>query len=200
MVGQLVAPEFLQNFAPHGLHTVPAQWGARLFRSLLHKKQVPHGAGSYAPDVGDSESKNRRGKTAIIRKVLIFKGMLDLARYRPILHNLPYLRERRRALRQHMTTAEKRVWHLVNNKQLGHRIRRQHSIGNFIVDFYCPRFNLIIEIDGMYHDDPEVALYDAYREDWLREKGFDLIRFRNEEVIQTLEGVIDAIRVAMGNR
>ncbi len=115
------------------------------------------------------------------------------AKYRPIMHNLPYLRERRKVLRKKMTPAEKLVWHGLKNSQLDMRIRRQHSIGNFIVDFYCARRKLIIEIDGKYHDDPAIQLYDEYREEWLREKGFEIIRFRNEQVFQMTDGVIQEI-------
>ena len=115
-------------------------------------------------------------------------------KYRSILHNLPYLRERRKALRSNLTLAEKRVWHRLKDAQLGMRVRRQHSIGNFIVDFYCARRKLIIEIDGKYHEDPTVALYDEYREAWLREQGFEIIRFTNEQVLQMPDEVMAEIK------
>ncbi|MEM7659013.1 MAG: endonuclease domain-containing protein [Bacteroidota bacterium] len=118
-------------------------------------------------------------------------------RYQAILHNLPYLREKRRALRKRMTPCEQLVWLRVRKSQLGLRIRRQHSIGNFIVDFYCARRGLIIEIDGKYHEDPMVALYDEYREHSLREMGFDFLRFKNEEVLTNLDQVIEQIFVVL---
>lgn len=114
-------------------------------------------------------------------------------KYWPVLHNLPYLCERRRALRRNLTSAEKRVWHMLRGSRLGMRIRRQHSMGNFIVDFYCARRKLIIEIDGKYHEDPLIALYDEYREAWLREQGFEMIRFTNEQVLQMPEVVLAEI-------
>ena len=62
----------------------------------------------------------------------------------------------------------------------GRKFRRQQSIGPYIVDFYCPSENLIVELDGSVHDDPLRAAYDAEREDYLTRHGFTVIRFEKD--------------------
>ncbi len=70
------------------------------------------------------------------------------------IHNLKHLEERRKALRKSLTSAEATLWKYLQKSQLkGRKFRRQHSIKNFIVDFYCAKEKLIIELDGAYHLD-----------------------------------------------
>ncbi|MEL6536768.1 MAG: DUF559 domain-containing protein, partial [Bacteroidota bacterium] len=69
------------------------------------------------------------------------------------LHNRKYLKERRQALRNNLTSAEATLWIFLKGRQLeGKKFRRQPSIGNYIVDFYCPEEQLVIELDGGLHD------------------------------------------------
>jgi very-short-patch-repair endonuclease len=93
-----------------------------------------------------------------------------------------------------MTPAETVLWkHLRNNKLNGLKFRRQHPLFIFIADFYCHQKKLIIELDGEIHDDPEQAEHDNNRTADLEEKGFSILRFRNEEVISDLEKVLERI-------
>jgi very-short-patch-repair endonuclease len=82
--------------------------------------------------------------------------------------NDPRFKEWRREQRNEPTHAEKILWYSLRGSQLdGRKFRRQHGIGSFIVDFYCPEERLVIEVDGDIHDEPEIAAYDESREQWL---------------------------------
>lgn len=99
-----------------------------------------------------------------------------------------------RELRQSTTEAEKILWeHLRNRKLKGLKFRRQHPIDKFVADFYCHEKNLIIELDGGVHDVKENKEYDANRTFMLNEIDITVIRFRNEEVINEIEEVLQKI-------
>lgn len=91
-----------------------------------------------------------------------------------------------------MTPAEKTLWQELRANRLGVHFRRQQIIAGFIVDFYCHKATLVIEVDGGIHDLQQEA--DALREKVLREMGLTIVRFRNEEVIQDLPTVVVKIR------
>jgi very-short-patch-repair endonuclease len=102
------------------------------------------------------------------------------------------IRARARALRKNPTEAEKVLWSHLRFWQVdGYRFRRQQPIGNYIVDFVCLEKKLIIELDGGQH--AEQSSYDAERDAWLRDQGFSALRFWNNDVLQNLSGVKDAI-------
>ena len=104
------------------------------------------------------------------------------------------LTERARELRQEGTKAEELLWELLRNRQLsGMKFRRQHQIGDYIVDFFCPESSLVVELDGEVHDQPEVAAKDRARETWLKAQGMRVLRFSNDEVCQSPEDVLSAI-------
>ena len=95
-----------------------------------------------------------------------------------------------------MTPAEAFLWSKLKAPQFeGKRFTRQHSIENFIVDFYCASEKLIIELDGQYHFNPEVQEYDAARTARLNELGFTVIRFENKMVFNVLPSVLMEIKV-----
>jgi very-short-patch-repair endonuclease len=105
---------------------------------------------------------------------------------------LPDIRQRTRELRQPQTPAEQAVWRFLSNRQAGgFKFRRQHPIGRFIVDFYCPEAKLIIEIDGDSHADQ--VDYDQARTEWLESQGCHVIRFTNQEVKENISAVIENI-------
>lgn len=99
-----------------------------------------------------------------------------------------------RANRKNPTPAEDIMWQNLRNKKQGVNFRRQHSIGEFIVDFVCLRENLIIEIDGSIHDIQEQKEYDEMRTEYLKIFGFRMIRFSNDEVIHGLNSVLRNIQ------
>jgi very-short-patch-repair endonuclease len=96
--------------------------------------------------------------------------------------------ERSRELRREMTPAEKRLWQEVRANRLGVHFRRQQIIAGFIVDFYCHKAALVVEVDGDIHDLQQEE--DARREKVFREMGLTIVRFRNEDVIQDLPTVV----------
>lgn len=103
--------------------------------------------------------------------------------------------------RKEFTNAEGILWQEVRNSKLGHKIRRQHYIGNFIVDFVCLDKKLIIEVDGGYHNDLEQKEKDEERTLLLEQKYFyKVIRFTNQEVENDLKTVLNTIKTALNNR
>jgi len=109
-------------------------------------------------------------------------------------------REKRRALRNNSTIAEQRLWRALRRSQLGHRFRRQYGVDGFVLDFYCPRLRLGIEVDGDSHFTDEALAYDQARTDFLSCFGIKILRFTNLEVRSNLEGVLHTIREEVENR
>lgn len=104
------------------------------------------------------------------------------------------VRSRARELRHSLTSSEELLWSRLRNRGLGAKFRRQHAIGPFIVDFYCSRAHLVVEIDGDVHASPVQAARDTARTAWLEERGYAVIRFNARKVSRDLEGVLEAIR------
>ncbi len=96
-------------------------------------------------------------------------------------------------LRKKMTRAEKILWSYISNKKiLNMHFRRQHPYGMFIIDFYCNSANLAIEIDGEIHKGKKE--YDKERTEYLKSSGLDELRFKNIEIEERIEMVIDKIK------
>ena len=111
------------------------------------------------------------------------------------IHNRKYLKSYRKQLRNNLTSAEATLWTLLKGKQLeGRKFRRQHSIGNYILDFYCPSEKLGIELDGAGHFSASGFEADQQREDYLKSVGIRVLRFENDEVFHTTESVLEAIK------
>jgi very-short-patch-repair endonuclease len=100
----------------------------------------------------------------------------------------------KRRLRSEMTPAEKKLWLLLRGKQFeGLKFRRQHGIGPYIVDFYCPEKRLVIEVDGDVHAHEKQITIDKKREDYLKELGLLVIRYTNYVILTNLRGVMEDI-------
>ncbi|MBL8005844.1 MAG: endonuclease domain-containing protein [Candidatus Kapabacteria bacterium] len=83
-------------------------------------------------------------------------------------------------LRKQQTSTEKKFWHFLRTKKyFGLKFKRQVVIEPYIVDFYCPSLDLIIEFDGDVHDTPQQIVYDKKRDEFLRSKGYTVIRVTN---------------------
>jgi type I site-specific restriction-modification system R (restriction) subunit/very-short-patch-repair endonuclease len=118
----------------------------------------------------------REGKT--YRGNLQFTGLLKEAR----------------ELRKNQTSAEEVLWQLLRNRKLDNlKFRRQHQIGHYIVDFYCHERKLIVELDGAVHFTTERQKHDSTRDKYLTSSGFNIIRFRNDEVLNNIEDVLSKI-------
>jgi len=106
-------------------------------------------------------------------------------------HNKKPLKPVRRKLRSSMTPAEATMWlHLRSSQLQGRKFRRQHSIGPYVVDFYCPSARLVLELDGATHDNADAQKRDAFRDLYLRSLGLRVIRVRSSDVIKNTEGVL----------
>jgi len=100
--------------------------------------------------------------------------------------------QRAKELRRDMTPAEKILWEELRANKLGVHFRRQQVIAGFIVDFYCHKSALVVEVDGDIHDLQQEE--DARREKALREMGLRVVRFENDEVMRNLRAVVDRIK------
>ena len=113
------------------------------------------------------------------------------------LHRIaPAILQRSRDFRHPLTPTEAKVWQAVRRRQLGFKIRRQHAIDRFIVDFYCAEANLVIEIDGDIHAPPDQAEYDIERTRWLEERGYRVVRLTAGQVEEDLARVVEEVRRA----
>ncbi len=113
--------------------------------------------------------------------------------------NHPDLKSFRKELRNNSTPAEAKLWSLINNRQLlGRKFRRQHSVGPFILDFYCPEEKLAIEVDGNVHFNITNEEYDLERTQFLNVYGVNVVRFENTEVFENTDFVLAAIKQQFG--
>lgn len=104
-------------------------------------------------------------------------------------------------MRKEPTSAEAKLWDAIRNKKLENKFRRQHLIGNYIVDFVCLESRLVVEVDGEYHNTTEQIEVDQERTLELEQKhGFKVIRFTNGEVNKDLEAVLQKIKTGLNNR
>ena len=105
------------------------------------------------------------------------------------------LRPLRRQLRMALTPAEARLWKQLQNRQLaGRKFRRQHSVGPYVLDFYCPRERLAVELDGAAHDHERAVVRDEARTRYLGSLGIRVVRFENRDVMSNMEGVLRMIQ------
>ena len=134
----------------------------------------------------------RARQSQLCNNVFATVGFLSPLRGKVRIGGMDLIRARARALRKNPTEAEKVLWgHLRCWQVDGYKFRRQQPLGKYIVDFVCLEKKLIIELDGGQH--AEQTVYDAERDAWLRDRGFSVLRFWNNDVLQNLNGVKDTI-------
>jgi very-short-patch-repair endonuclease len=104
-------------------------------------------------------------------------------------HRHPKLTDFARKLRTHATDVEKILWYNLRRKNFKVTFRRQHVLTPYIVDFYCPKARLVIELDGGQHSQD----IDQERTKFLESKGLKVIRFWNNDVLEHLDTVLDVI-------
>lgn len=98
-----------------------------------------------------------------------------------------------RRLRKNMTDAEWKIWDMLRGPQCTFKFRRQHPIAPYIIDFYCAELNLIIEADGGQHG----GLHDKKRDTFLKDKGYHILRFWNNNILENPCGVWDKIAMTI---
>jgi len=133
-------------------------------------------------------------KVLVKRKRYTFSGARDWS------HVVKSGFSKARKLRNHQTRQEKILWSGLCERRLGVKFRRQHPIGPYIVDFFCPECALVIEVDGTTHDTSEARDYDAERTRYLESAGLGVLRFPNHEIDLNLEGVLVRIRAMSGEK
>jgi very-short-patch-repair endonuclease len=105
-----------------------------------------------------------------------------------------------RSLRENATTCERLLWSMLRRKQMAAlRFRRQQPIGPYVVDFFCPAANLVVELDGGQHSEHEAIAYDEARTRWLEARGYKILRFWNWDFKENPEGALDCIWDAIRN-
>lgn len=100
----------------------------------------------------------------------------------------------RKVLRTNMTPQEVVLWSRLKGNQLDYKFRRQYGVGNYIMDFYCPKKRLAVEVDGSQHFTQEHHTYDAQRTQFLQEDNITVLRVTNKEINTNIEGVVMKIR------
>ena len=110
----------------------------------------------------------------------------------------PLIRARVRGLRRRQTDAEKKLWQFLRARQLNEtKFRRQYPIGQFVVDFCCPKHRLVVELDGGQH--ATQIQKDRQRTEVLNQRGYHVLRFWDDEVLKNTEAVLQAIASVMQN-
>ena len=102
---------------------------------------------------------------------------------------------RARELRRSMSLPEGLLWQQLRARPGGLKFRRQHPMGRYIADFYCPATRLVIEVDGESHRMGNRPKHDGVRDKWFEEQGVRVVRFAAIDVLKDLESVLTAIRV-----
>jgi very-short-patch-repair endonuclease len=99
-----------------------------------------------------------------------------------------------RRLRGQLTDVEQALWAALRDSRLhGIKFRRQHPFGPYVLDFFCVKAQLVLELDGSVHDQPEQKDYDRERTEYLESHGLRVLRFRNEDVMDRLNEVVRKI-------
>ena len=109
---------------------------------------------------------------------------------------IPYNRnlvEAARNLRNHPTVAEKCLWQRIQLKHVGYKFYRQKPMGEYIVDFYCPKAKLVVEVDGAHHYTEVGKGNDTVRDEYIRSFELRLLRFSNSQVINHTDRVVESI-------
>ena len=116
-------------------------------------------------------------------------------------NNLKDTKDLRQGLRLTATPAEVTLWQFLKKSQVGGlKFRRQHSVGEFVLDFYCPEIKLDLELDGEVHNSPMAYERDMKRTQYLNHLGISVLRYHNDVVFNNVQGIIDSILHFAGNK
>jgi len=113
----------------------------------------------------------------------------------------PQLKETVRTLRKNMTDSELKLWSRIRRRQMhGLQFYRQRPIGHYIVDFYCPQAQLVLEVDGSEHINKYKNSKDQYRDHYLKQQGVRVLKFDNLQVLHQIDAVIERIYRSIASR
>ena len=107
-----------------------------------------------------------------------------------IVYNQPCFKSIRKQLRQQEISAEKMLWSKIRNKQQEYKFRRQYSVGRYVLDFYCSKVKLGIEVDGATHGARKEIKKDIEKENFINRFGIKIIRFINIDIYDHIDGVL----------
>jgi len=115
------------------------------------------------------------------------------------INNLGHLKIYRKDLRLKPTSAEAVLWDKLRKHQLeGRKFRRQHSVGNYILDFYCASEKLAVELDGKGHNESDQTEYDNERDSILTASGIKVLRFENRIVLENPDKLLNEVKKNFG--
>jgi very-short-patch-repair endonuclease len=168
-------------------------------RELLRLKhaRVPTTHPSPLPQVDPpSRAATARGsRHAFPTKLSILHHIFYPVMPHPYIHNRVELKNFRKFLRNNCTQAESILWNYIKGRQLdGRKFRRQHSVGSYILDFYCPEEKLAIELDGAHHFTPEGMARDEKRTQYLNTLNINVLRFENDLILRHTSFVLSEIK------
>ena len=107
----------------------------------------------------------------------------------------------RKKLRNEAPQAERILWGKIQGSQLSNlKFRRQYGVGSFVIDFYCPKLRLAIEVDGDSHYKDGAEVYDKKRQKYIEEHNIHFLRFTNDDIYNNLDGVLEMIAELAGGR
>jgi len=113
----------------------------------------------------------------------------------------PKIKTTARTLRKNMTDSELKLWSRIRRKQIfGLQFYRQRPIGNYIVDFYCPKAQLVLEVDGLQHMQELAVRKDNYRDSYLKQQGIKVLKFDNLQVLKQLDAVVEKVYQTVASR
>jgi len=117
------------------------------------------------------------------------------------LNNRNYLNKIRKNLRNHSTSAEATLWKILQKRKVANlKFRRQHSIGNYVLDFYCPEIKLGIELDAEFHSGPAIEQKDRDRNSYFENLSIEILHFENRWVFEYPQDIIEAIEEVNNRR
>lgn len=141
---------------------------------------------------GNCESLENEENQKYIKEASNKQNLMSYKQGKSNAHEQKYLRN---TLRNNATAAECILWIRISGRKAeGLKFRRQHGIGPYVMDFYCPEILLCIEIDGEVHKNRDTEIHDAIRTKYLNSNGITVLRFDNDIVYQNIEYIIDCIR------
>jgi len=108
--------------------------------------------------------------------------------------NLHKFKDKRQELRNSAPKAEQMLWrYLKNSNFLNLKFRRQHGIGRYVTDFYCPELRIAVEIDGSSHFNEDTEEYDKIRTEYFKENDINVVRFTNDDVYKNINSVLEEL-------
>lgn len=122
------------------------------------------------------------------------EGRVGLPKYMKI-YNLRKTRKLRQNLRRESLPPERILWKYIRDNRLGYKFRRQHGIGNFVVDFFCPSLKLIVEVDGQIHGETAISKRDKLKEGFFENLNLRLKRYTASQINHELSVVLEDLKM-----